>query len=129
MSRRVSRLAPAALAFALASSAAAQDAAQPDPPYQPRLERLAETLGALHHLRPLCRPEEGDSWRQSMTRLLEAEQPPAERRDRLVAAFNRGLAGPRETHRTCTPATRAIADRYRDEAAGIARDLARRFAD
>ena len=121
-----------ALSLAFAHVAAAQEtppAAQPDPPYQGRLERLAEVMGALHHLRPLCQPAEAQSWRRHIAQLIEAEQPTDARRDRIIAAFNRGLSGVAETHRTCTPAARAVADRYRNEALTLSREIATRFAD
>jgi uncharacterized protein (TIGR02301 family) len=119
-----------ALMLALAAPLAAQEASpQPDPPYQQRLERLAEVMGALHHLRPLCQPAEAQSWRRQIAQLIEAEQPSEARRDRIVAAFNRGFDGVSETHRTCTPATRTVADRYRDEAITLSREIAIRYAD
>lgn len=111
------------------SPPAAPPPSLPDPPYQQRFERLAETLGALHHLRGLCVPAEADVWRREMAALIEAEQPDAERRDKLIGAFNRGLSAFRETYRTCTPAAQIAADRYRAEALTIARDMAVRFAD
>lgn len=124
------------LALTAATGAVAQtpppQAAPPaaiDPPYHARMERLAETLGALHHLRGLCVPAEADVWRREMAALIEVEQPGPDRRDRLVGAFNRGLSAFRETYRTCTPAAQLAAERYRTEAAAIAQDLASRFAD
>lgn len=106
-----------------------QAAPQPDPPYQGRLERLAEVMGALHHLRPLCQPAEGQSWRRQIAEIIEAEQPSEARRDRIVAAFNRGFSGVSQTHRSCTPAARVAADRYRTEAINLSREISTRFAD
>jgi uncharacterized protein (TIGR02301 family) len=102
---------------------------QADPPYQRRLERLAEVMGALNHLRPLCQPAEAQSWRRQVAQLIEAEQPSDARRDRIIAAFNRGFSGVAETHRGCTPAARIAADRYRDEAISLSREIATRYAD
>ncbi len=121
--------APAPAAPAAPSAPEAAPAPEVDPLYQPRLERLAEVLGALHHLRALCRSDEAQTWRNEMSALIEAEQPPPGRRDRLVAAFNRGFSGPRDAHRSCTPASALAAERYREEAAGLARDLIGRFAN
>ena len=42
-----------------AAPAPAQDVA----PYDDHLMRLAEILGALHHLRPLCGADEAQVWR------------------------------------------------------------------
>lgn len=122
----------AALFLVLALPASAQAPAPAplaDPSYQQRMERLAEVLGALHHLRGLCVTQEAQAWRQEMQNLIEAEQPSADRRDRLVAGFNRGLEALRETYRTCTPAARLAADRYRTDGLALARELAARFAD
>ncbi len=128
---------PAALsqgrAPAPAPAAPAQPATPPvpdiDPVYHPRLERLAEVLGALHHLAPLCQPADAQVWRGEMQALLEAEQPTPGRRDRLVAAFNRGLTGLRDVHRTCTPNARLASDRYREEGTVLIRDLVARFSN
>lgn len=101
----------------------------PDPAYQQRLERFAEVLGALHQLRGLCLPEEREIWRQEMAAFLAVEQPAQDRRERIVGAFNRGMAALAETHRICTPAARLAGDRYRTEAAQLAREIVGRFAD
>jgi uncharacterized protein (TIGR02301 family) len=54
--------------------------AQETAPYDDHLMRLAEILGALHHLRPLCgASDEAQTWRDQMTALVEAEQPSPER--------------------------------------------------
>ena len=66
--------------------------------------RLAEILGALHYLRALCGANEGQKWRDEMQALLDAEAPSGDRRNRLVANFNRGYRGFQQTYRTCTPA-------------------------
>src|SRR5690606_30506174 len=60
-------------------------------PFDGELMRLAEILGALHHLRALCGANEGSKWRDQMNALLDAEAPEGERRNRLTAHFNRGF--------------------------------------
>ena len=50
----------------------------PPPPYEGEFSRLAEILGALHYLGPLCGEKEKERWRGEMQGLLEAEQPTAE---------------------------------------------------
>lgn len=100
-----------------------------EPPYQKKIERLAEILGALHHLRPICVAGEAQTWRQEMSKLIETEGTSAERRDRLVAAFNRGLSALVETHRTCTVSAVAVAELYRQEGAQLADEIASRFVD
>lgn len=104
-------------------------AAQPAAPFERDLQRLSEILGALHYLRPLCGAKEGQKWRQQMQALLEAEAPGGERRNRLVASFNRGYLGFQQTYRTCTPAADYAIRRYLDEGARLARDIAARYAD
>lgn len=103
--------------------------ALPDPPYQSRLDRLSEILGALHSLRPLCIPTEKTVWRENMATLLEAENPDPERRERMINRFNKAYSGFRETYRTCTAAARLAGDRYREEGMRLARDLTSRFTD
>jgi uncharacterized protein (TIGR02301 family) len=99
------------------------------PPYQADLQRLAEILGALHYLRGVCGANEGQTWRNEMQALIDAEAPPGERRDRLVASFNRGYRGFQQTYRSCTPAADLAIRRYLDEGARISRDITARFAN
>jgi len=101
----------------------------PPAPYQGELERLAEILGALHHLRSICGANEGQTWRDEMQALIEAETPNGERRNRLVASFNRGYRGFQQSYRTCTRAADLAIRRYLDEGARIARDITARYAN
>ena len=43
------------------------------PPYQDRLERLAELMGTLAFMRDLCGDHDGAAWRGRMEALLSAE--------------------------------------------------------
>ena len=86
------------------STAHAQPAAGGRPAYEADLQRLSEILGALHYLRDLCGAREGMAWRNEMQALVDAEAPSGERRERLIASFNRGYRGFQQTYRTCTPA-------------------------
>src|SRR5262249_14313011 len=77
--------------IALAAFGAPVRAAESAPaPYDRDLQRLAEILGALHYLRALCGANEGAKWRNEMQALVDAETPSGERRDKLIAGFNRG---------------------------------------
>src|SRR5258707_9634349 len=87
-----------------ASAAHAQPAAGGRPAYEADLQRLSEILGALHYLRDLCGAREGMAWRNEMQALVDAEAPSGERRERLIASFNRGYRGFQQPYRTCTPA-------------------------
>jgi len=98
-------------------------------PYDRDLQRLAEILGALHYLRPLCGANEGAKWRNEMQALVDAETPSGERRDKLVAGFNRGFRGFQQTYRTCTPAADVVIRRYLEEGAKISRDITARYAN
>src|SRR6266496_4753405 len=127
--RRVLIVLPIVAAILLApvgTSARAEPAAAP---FDGGLQRLAEILGALHYLRNICGANEGQTWRNEMQALIEAEAPPGERRDRLVASFNRGYRGFQQTYRSCTPAADLAIRRYLDEGARISRDITARFAN
>jgi uncharacterized protein (TIGR02301 family) len=99
----------------------------PPPPYEGQLMRLSEVLGALAFLRDLCQAKDGGDWRDKMSALLEAEAPSGPRRDKYVAAFNRGFRGYELTYRVCTQNAKDATARYLDEAAKISRDVSYRF--
>jgi uncharacterized protein (TIGR02301 family) len=117
----------ACLALCLLSAPAHAEGAPA--PYDRDLQRLAEILGALHYLRPLCGANEGTKWRNEMQALVDAETPSGERRDKLVAGFNRGYRGFQQTYRTCTPAADLVIRRYLEEGAKISRDITARYAN
>ena len=125
MLKRTFILAWIALALAGAPARAQGGAA----PYDRDLQRLAEILGALHYLRALCGANEGQKWRNEMQALVDAETPSGERRDKLVAGFNRGYRGFQQTYRTCTPAADLVIRRYLEEGAKISRDITARYAN
>ena len=106
--------------------ARAQDAAAP---FDGDLQRLAEILGTLHYLRGICGTNEGAKWRNEMQALVDAEAPSGERRERLIASFNRGYRGFQQTYRTCTPAADFAIRRYLEEGSKIARDITARYAN
>ena len=124
------RLARALLLLAVtAIPAFAQPSAGGRAPYESDLQRLSEILGALHYLRDLCGAREGQIWRNEMQALVDAEAPSGERRERLIASFNRGYRGFQQTYRTCTPAALVAIRRYIDEGSKISRDLTARYAN
>jgi uncharacterized protein (TIGR02301 family) len=118
-----------AISIVLAAGAGPCAAQSVRAPYESDLQRLAEILGALHYLRALCGANEGQTWRNEMQALVDAEAPGGERRDRLIASFNRGYRGFQQTYRTCTPAADLAIRRYLDEGARIARDITARYAN
>ena len=117
------------LSLLLAMAPLAARAAGPAAPYERDLQRLAEILGALHHLRTVCGANEGQAWRDDMQALIEAEAPSGERRDRLSASFNRGYRGFQQTYRTCTPAAHVIIRRYLEEGSRIAHEISSRYGN
>ena len=98
-------------------------------PFDADLQRLAEILGTLHYLRGICGTNEGQKWRGEMQALVDAETPSGERRTRMIASFNRGYNGFKQTYRTCTPAATVAIKRYLDEGSKISRDLTARYAN
>ncbi|HEX2654981.1 MAG TPA: TIGR02301 family protein [Xanthobacteraceae bacterium] len=114
----------------LAASGGAAKAVEPRAPYESELQRLSEILGALHYLRGICGANEGQTWRNEMQALVDAETAgSSERREQLIASFNRGYRGFQQSYRTCTPAANLAIRRYLDEGAKIARDITARFAN
>jgi uncharacterized protein (TIGR02301 family) len=95
-----------------------------DRPYDNKLMRLAEILGAVHYLRELCGAEEGQIWREQMKDILRNEGTTAVRRAKLVNSFNDGYRGYRRTYRTCTQSATVATTRFSSEGATIAASLA-----
>src|SRR6185369_17805451 len=58
-----------------------------DRPYDAKLLRLAEILGAVHYLRELCGAQEGQLWRDQMKEIVRNEGSTAVRRAKLVSSF------------------------------------------
>jgi uncharacterized protein (TIGR02301 family) len=113
-----------------ATLAAPARAAEGDAPFENDLQRLSEILGALHYLRGICGPAEGQKWRNEMQALIDAEAPAgAPRRARMMASFNRGYRGFQQTYRTCTPPAALAIRRYLDEGAKISREVTARYAN
>jgi uncharacterized protein (TIGR02301 family) len=95
-----------------------------DRPYDNKLMRLAEILGAVHYLRELCGANEGQLWRDQMKEILKNEGTTAVRRAKLVNSFNDGYRGYRRTYRSCTRSATLATARFSTEGAQIAASLA-----
>lgn len=107
-----------------------QPAPQPPPaaaPYEPKLIRLAETLGALHHLRAVCKAKDADVWRDRMSALIAAEAPAPERRDALAGAFNASYRAWARSYHACTPAAEVATARFLQEVSAIATEVNARY--
>jgi uncharacterized protein (TIGR02301 family) len=126
MLRRILTIAIVALTVAGAPARAIEGGPAP---YDGDLMRLAEILGSLHYLRPLCGANEGNKWRDQMQALLGAETPSGERHDKLVANFNNGYRSFQRTYRSCTPAANVVVRRYLDEGAKISREITARYTN
>lgn len=97
-----------------------------DKPYDDRLLRLSEILGAMHYLRELCGANEGQVWRDRMRELLDAEGATnALRRARFTRSFNLGYQSYSKTHRVCTPTAQTAINRFMSEGVQIAENLVR----
>lgn len=114
--------------LALAPSVAqAQPAQGSEPPYEQDLLRLAEVMGALHFLRPLCGNDDEPSWRDRMTTLLDTEVVEENRRRRFIARFNRGYRGFSTVYRDCTISARLALRQYISEGETIIGDVTSRY--
>jgi uncharacterized protein (TIGR02301 family) len=81
-------------------------------PYDDKLMRLAEILGAVHYLRELCSANDGQMWRERMKELLDTEGGTALRRARLTRSFNQGYRSYRRTYSSCTPTAQSSIERF-----------------
>ncbi|OJU22159.1 MAG: TIGR02301 family protein [Alphaproteobacteria bacterium 64-6] len=104
---------------------AAQGAGGDVRPYDQKLMRLAEILGAVHYLRELCGANEGQTWRNRMQELIEGEGNASLRRAQLTSRFNNGYRSYSRTYQTCTPSAQTAVTRFLAEGAEIANELAK----
>lgn len=89
-------------------------------PYDERLMRLSEILGAVHYLRELCGANDGQLWRERMQELMNAEGSSAFRRARLTRSFNNGYRSYSRTYATCTASAQTAINRFLAEGAELA---------
>ena len=115
----------AVLVAALAAGAPRPLFAQDTKPYDDRLLRLSEILGAIHYLRELCGANEGQLWRDRMRELLESEGTSALRRAKFTRSFNQGYNSYSRTYRACTPTAQTAISRFLTEGEQIADGLVR----
>ncbi|QGG89983.1 TIGR02301 family protein [Agrobacterium sp. MA01] len=99
-------------------------------PYDDRLARLSEIIGAVHYLRNLCKADGEPEWRQSLQGLLDAEtRAEPKRRARMTAAYNRGYRSFASVYTSCTPAAVRAEQNYRIEGATLATEITARFGN
>jgi len=103
-------------------------AVEPPPaPYEKELLRLAEIMGSLAMLRPLCSAPDGTEWSRRMQVLLEAEGTTPGRRERLAGAYNKGYQAYALTYRICTPSAQEASARFLNEGEQLARNITGRY--
>ncbi len=115
-------------ALLLGAALSASPAAAVDPPYQEQMERLAEILGSLYFLQPLCQPGLED-WRTQMAELIALDRPDEDRKQRLAGSFNEGYAAYARLYRICTVSANEALTRLLVEAEKTARDIHSRYAE
>ncbi len=114
----------AAAIFAAAIVVGAHAGAAADAkPYDDKLFRLSEILGAVHYLRELCGANDGALWRDRMKELMDAEGSSALRRARLTNSFNQGYTSFSRTYKTCTPSAQTTVARFLSEGTQISEGL------
>jgi uncharacterized protein (TIGR02301 family) len=92
-------------------------------PYDDKLLRLSEILGAVHYLRELCGANEGQHWRDRMKELMDTEGSTALRRAKLTRSFNNGYRSYSRTYSACSPSAQTAINRFLAEGAEIADNL------
>lgn len=103
-------------------------AVEPPPaPYEKELLRLAEIMGSLAMLRPLCSAPDATEWSRRMQILLEAEGSTPGRRERLAGAYNKGYQAYALTYRVCTPSAQEASVRFLAEGEQLARNITGRY--
>ena len=100
-------------------------AAPDSKPYDDKLFRLAELLGAVQYLRELCGGSDGQQWRDRMKELIDSESSSALRRARLTRSFNSGYQSYSRTYSSCSPSAQAVINKFLAEGAQIADGLAK----
>ena len=88
-------------------------------PYDDKLMRLSEILGAVHYLRELCGGNEGQAWRDRMRELIDADKGSALRRVKLTKSFNHGYRSFRRTFQVCSPTAQATLAKFLQEGAEL----------
>ena len=102
------------------------DVPKPPPdakPYDEKLVRLSEILGAVHYLRELCGQSDGQQWRERMREILDADGGSALRKAMLTRGFNNGYRSYGRTYQSCTPTAQSAIGKYLAEGAQIADGL------
>ena len=117
--------AAALIAVSMTLAAGAWGQAGDTRPYDDKLMRLSEILGAVHYLRELCGANDGQAWRDRMKELMDTEGSSALRRAKLTRSFNSGYRSYSRTYSVCSPSAQTAIARFLAEGAEIADTLAK----
>lgn len=107
----------------LSLAAVHSPAAAENKPYDDKLLRLTEILGAVHYLRELCNANDGMVWRERMQELIDAEGSTALRKAKLTRSFNQGYRSYSRTYVTCTPSAQTAIARFLSEGTELSEQL------
>src|SRR5262245_31374931 len=110
---------------AVTSTAWAQGTSSDTKPYDDKLMRLSEILGAVHYLSELCGAHDGQKWRDQMRELMDTEGSSALRRAKLTRSFNNGYRSYSRTYNVCSQSAQTAIARFLSEGAEIAESLAK----
>lgn len=114
----------AALALACLAAHAPAHAQIDSRPYDEKLLRLSELLGAIHYLRELCGATDGQLWRERMRELIDADGAgSALRRSRLTKSFNNGYRSYRRSYQTCSSTAQATLNKFMAEGLELSETL------
>lgn len=105
------------------SGVSAQGTSGETRPYDDKLLRLCEILGAVHYLRELCGANDGQLWRDRMKELMDSEGSSALRRAKLTRSFNNGYRSYSRTYNTCSSSAQTAINRFLAEGAEVATGL------
>jgi uncharacterized protein (TIGR02301 family) len=121
------RLAMIAMAASVMLLAPVSAMAAEAKPYDDKLMRLSEILGAVHYLRELCGAGENQLWRDRMRDLIAAEGSTALRRAQLTRSFNKGYNSYSRTYNACTQSAKTAVDRFLIEGAQLSEELVKAY--
>jgi len=88
------------------------------------LMRLAEILGAVHHLRNICGTNDGPLWRNKMIDMMNAVELAAPDRQKIITHFNDAYYQARTDYPVCTDEAAQRADLLFSEGHQLAGELA-----
>jgi len=92
-------------------------------PYDDRMLRLSEILGAVHYLRELCGANDGQIWRNYMRELMDSEGGSALRKARMTRSFNNGYRSFSRSYTVCSPSAETAIARFIAEGAQLTDNL------